>query len=220
MKHLLSAFLIGCALASCSGSDCEDISGATYCKNYVSGYLMPESVEQSDAEGAGGVGFTLKGRVINSGAAYDELAETYGDKSFNRYVVNGPRIAVTDGLLHVKVLTVRDFDALHPAGSDVSDLIDIHYVSFLDYVRSGYRAEPKDVEQYSGMMTYYAVDGARLFSSALQGVNQENSKLIAPEFLLKFNEKPSGDESGLFRLVIQTPDASLETEFDYSFAAQ
>lgn len=210
--------LVALSVSSCSNE--EAISGAIYCKNYVSAYLVPEVVAESDAADGIGMNFTIKGRVINSGTEYEELAETYGDKSFNRYVVYGPRLAVSDGLLGVSVVTVKDFDALHPAGSDVSDLIEIQYISFLDYVKSGYKAEPKDVESYADMMAYYAVDGARLLNSALQSVNYENTRLIAPEFLLKFNKKPTDGESGLFRLVVQTPDASLETEFAYNFAAQ
>ena len=121
MKNYISiVILFFCGLLfSCSEETV--ISGTTYCKTFITGYLTPEtiSVENANSE----IKLTFKGQIITSGKTFDELSKYYNDLTYNRNVIYGPRIAVNDSVCKMTIKTVDDFDASHLAGSDISDFI-------------------------------------------------------------------------------------------------
>lgn len=73
MKNYISiVILFFCGLLfSCSEETV--ISGATYCKTFITGYLTPEtiSVENANSE----IKLTFKGKIITSGKTFDELSK-------------------------------------------------------------------------------------------------------------------------------------------------
>ena len=79
--------------------------------------------------------------MITSGRSFDALSIYYNDLSYNRYTIDGPRTAINDSIYKIEVYTVENFDASHPAGSDISDLIECRYISYYDYIQSGYKKE-------------------------------------------------------------------------------
>lgn len=211
----MALFMLAMSVSFFSCSDKEEITGATYSRTFVTGYLVPQSVVAGRV--GSGVKFTFKGDVITSGVAFDGLSERYNDLSYDRYTVCGPRIAVNDSLRQVNVETVEYFDALHPAGSDVSDLVECRYISYHDYVQSGYKKEEKDAGQYPDLMEYYEIEGAKLLASGLSGINYANSKLVAPDFVLQFNKMPEEKGRYPFRFVFQLAEKQYEVFLEYEF---
>lgn len=214
MKCLVSLFMVAlCAsLFSCS-NDAE--TGATYNKTFITGYMNPEQVvvESIDA----GVEVTFRGDVITSGDVFDDLSKAYNDLSYNRYTTCGPRIAISDALSLIKVETIEYFDATHQAGSDISDLVECQYISYYDYIQSGYKETEKDIESYSDMMEYYGIEGAKLFSDKLSDINYANMNLVAPNFILKFNQTPENSGIYQFKLIFQTQEKVIVTIFECEF---
>ena len=95
----------------------------------------------------------------------------------------------------------RIFDASHPAGSDISDLIECRYISYYDYIQSGYKKEDKDVGQYIDMTEYWGIEGAKMLKDELTKINNRNTKLIAPTLVLKFKKEPENKGKFQFNLV-------------------
>ena len=177
--------------------------------------MNPEQVvvESIDA----GVEVTFRGDVITSGDVFDDLSKAYNDLSYNRYTTCGPRIAISDALSLIKVETIEYFDATHQAGSDISDLIECQYISYYDYIQSGYKEAEKNLESYSDMMEYYSIDGAKLFKYNLSGIDYSHMNLVAPNIIFKFKQTPNKSGKYQFKLIFQTKDNTIESLFECEF---
>lgn len=190
MKVFTYIMMVGalCCLF-CYSKEKEDApTGATFNKTFVTGYLTPESIVISKMNS--GIKITFKGDLITSGRSFDALSIYYNDLSYNRYTIDGPRTAINDSIYKIEVYTVENFDASHPAGSDISDLIECRYISYYDYIQSGYKKEDKDVGQYIDMTEYWGIEGAKMLKDELTKINNRNTKLIAPTLVLKFKKEP------------------------------
>ena len=124
----------------CYSKEKEDApTGATFNKTFVTGYLTPESIVISKMNS--GIKITFKGDLITSGRSFDALSIYYNDLSYNRYTIDGPRTAINDSIYKIEVYTVENFDASHPAGSDISDLIECLYLChvILEFCLSSFR---------------------------------------------------------------------------------
>lgn len=203
---IIAAFFFICA---CN----KEESGATYNKTYITGYKVMEGVVSYEVES--GVKFSIKGDVVTSGDIFDQLSKIYNDTSFNRNTICGPRTAIADEIIGIKAVTAEYFDTLHPAGSDVSDLIECIYVSYYDYVRNGYKEESKSIETFTDMTEYYTLAGAKLFRIGLSEFN--DVKLFAPDFILKFNTEPEKEGEYRFDLNIQSSGKEIKTSFRHTF---
>ena len=193
----------------------EPISGATYNKTCITGYVVPEYFSTGKVDS--GMKFALRGNVITSGDAFKKLSQKYNDVSYNRYTVHGPCQALEDGLCKMKVETIKPFDAEHPADSDISDLIECQYISFCDYIRSGYQKEGEDDEQDLELFGYTLDEGAKLLKEDLQNINYENTQLMTEDLVLTFKKEP--EEKGVYRfiLTLQTQDKGINKVFEYEF---
>lgn len=131
MKVFTYIMMVGalCCLF-CYSKEKEDApTGATFNKTFVTGYLTPESIVISKMNS--GIKITFKGDLITSGRSFDALSIYYNDLSYNRYTIDGPRTAINDSIYKIEVYTVENFDASHPAGSDISDLIECLYICLI-----------------------------------------------------------------------------------------
>lgn len=174
MKVFTYIMMVGalCCLF-CYSKEKEDApTGATFNKTFVTGYLTPESIVISKMNS--GIKITFKGDLITSGRSFDALSIYYNDLSYNRYTIDGPRTAINDSIYKIEVYTVENFDASHPAGSDISDLIECRYISYYDYIQSGYKKEDKDVGQYIDMTEYWGIEGAKMLKDELTKINNAN----------------------------------------------
>ena len=208
---IMVVFIVGC-LTSCSD---EDSSGAIYNKTYITGYLMPESVTTDNSES--GIILTINGNVFTNGDIFNELSKLYNDTSYNRYSTLPPRIAIGETIYKIRIETIDYFDISHPSGSDISDLIECQYISYYDYVQSGYQDEHKNIEDYKDAMEYYHINGAKLFKEKLVDIDYTNMNLCTPGIILKFNEFPENQGKYQFKLVFVTQHNEFETTFSCDF---
>lgn len=216
LNYMLRFFILSVLICNFWGCSKED-TGATYNKTYITGYLNPETILISNIDS--GIELTLEGSVITSGKTFNTLSKVYNDLSYNRYTVCGPRIAINEDIHEIKIETVDNFDSSHPAGSDISELIECSYISYYDYIQSGYKKEEKDVEQYSDLMAYFGIEGAKLLKNKLLNLNSTNTKLVSQNFVLKFNKKPKNKGIYKFKLVLQMSEKRIEIFFEYDFNA-
>lgn len=215
MKNYVSIVLLFFSGLLFSCSEETVISGATYCKTFITGYLTPEtiSVENANSE----IKLTFKGKIITSGKTFDELSKYYNDLTYNRYVVNGPRIAVNDSVCKMTIKTVDDFDASHLAGSDISDLVECQYVSYYDYIHNDYKIVNTKALQTQGLNGYSYIEGAEIKNMNLAEICYDNTKLIAPEFMLKFKKAPEKKGEYHFDLTVILNGEKLTKTIDFVF---
>ena len=217
MKVFTYIMMVGalCCLF-CYSKEKEDApTGATFNKTFVTGYLTPESIVISKMNS--GIKITFKGDLITSGRSFDALSIYYNDLSYNRYTIDGPRTAINDSIYKIEVYTVENFDASHPAGSDISDLIECRYISYYDYIQSGYKKEDKDVGQYIAMTEYWGIEGAKMLKDELTKINNRNTKLIAPTLVLKFKKEPENKGKFQFNLVFHLEEKEIKDSIEYEF---
>jgi hypothetical protein len=208
---IYTLLLLLASLCSCSAED--PVTGFAYSQSCITGYLTPQSVVVSLHSG---IELTLTGEVITSGETFDYWSNFYNDLSYNRYKL-GPCTVIADGLREIKIETDDYFDVSHPAGSDISDLLECNYISFYDYIQNGYKEETKDSEQYEDFGDFLLKDGAKLLKENLCNLNSLNTRLSAPKFILKFKQQPANKGKHSFRIVITVPERQIETSCEYTF---
>jgi hypothetical protein len=152
-----------------------------------------------------------------SGLAKAEQPQILPNHCYNRYTIDGPRTAINDSIYKIEVYTVENFDASHPAGSDISDLIECRYISYYDYIQSGYKKEDKDVGQYIDMTEYWGIEGAKMLKDELTKINNRNTKLIAPTLVLKFKKEPENKGKFQFNLVFHLEEKEIKDSIEYEF---
>ena len=113
---------------------------------------------------------------------FDELCQRNGDVSYENtkrkvgydWVYEYHPCCITPDLFSVELLTERDYDTNHPAGSSVSDCMEVSFQSADYFIREGYPKEKEDA--YTGLTT-----------KLLKDVVPEDLKLlVGPEYLFKF----------------------------------
>ena len=124
--------------------------------SYVQGYTEYGSaiVLEKAADGSINASVRRNGRsaTINSSGAdkdwFNALCNKYGDVSYPNKQGIGmygqyafiPQ-CITPDLVSIDVKANIDFDADHPAGSSLADIMRIRLTSFYDFVRAGYKNE-------------------------------------------------------------------------------
>lgn len=223
MKALILALLIGtiCFLNGCKDVECEPLPSIDYCERYISCYMTPNALAMREFEDADPmcVNLSFSGDLIRSDEkAYDELSARYGDLSFNGYTQAIPRKAVNDSINRIEVKSVARFDAEHPAGSDVSEFVELQYVSYYDFIESGYGEVDKgELSEWGNLDKYHGLDGAAFHKKALPEIKASDTKLMETDFLLKFNKMPEDSGTYQFELVFHMGEKKICTTVECTF---
>ena len=115
------------------------------------------------------------------------------------------------------IKTVDDFDASHLAGIDISDLVECHYVSYYDYIHNDYKIVNTKALQTQGLNGYSYIEGAEIKNMNLADICYDNTKLIAPEFMLKFKKAPEKKGEYHFDLTVILNGEKLTKTIDFVF---
>ncbi len=208
MMYFFCSLLFSC-------SDENKLTGSTFDKTFITGYLTPENIvaENIDSE----VRMTFKGKIDTSGETFDALSQYYHDLSYNRYTVCGPRIAVNDSISKIEIKTVADFDATHPAGSDITDLVACEYVSYYNYIQDGYKLSGAKRDWPQEWHEYSEIEGAEMNKKNLADISYDNTKLLAPNLMLKFKKHPSKSGEYSFNMIIRFKERELSKTFKCVF---
>ena len=75
-------------------------------------------------------------------ARYWGLSYAYGDTVYPGYVMTRPvRYALADTLSGISIITKKDFDEQHPAGSSINDILDLTYLTYKDAIADRWAKE-------------------------------------------------------------------------------
>lgn len=120
-----------------------DYVGSFYRESFIDYYVRPDSLKAA-LRLAGGelfvkLGFFGKEYSYYGGSAeFKRLSRKYGDTYFNRKAPWGIS-ALSEAILSVEVVALTDYDAEHPQGSSLNDIIVFyHSETKLEYIQHGY----------------------------------------------------------------------------------
>ena len=222
MKRLIniSNFLLVALFLCSSMSGCNrypPVSGAIFCETFITSYIFPDKIHLRYGDGC--IPFYVGGSsAVTSGEIFDRLSQYYNDLSYNKWVVNGPNKAILGEIKSIQLETIEAFDEHHPAGSDMSDLVELQYISYYEFVQNGYQEEGSKIkEDYTDMSPYFYVDGAKIYKVKLSEVNYSDMQLISTDFVLKFLGSPKEKGVYHFKLTFQVEYSASETLVEYEF---
>lgn len=216
MKHsfILIAILLASVLSSCVT---EDWTGPLS-KSFVTGFCFPSEIKVTKTDSLG-IRFRFDGEFIHSGEEFDKLCEEYGDVSYNSsHSYTGPCSCLSSGIDSIKVETLSDFDSAHPAGSDVSDLMECAYCTVYEFIQNGYKCfDESDWPSYD--YGFHQLNRYHLNINKLSEINSGNTKLLSSkDLLLMFKAAPDSPGDYKFKVSIMTDGKILEKYFSYQFS--
>ncbi len=216
MKHtfILIAIILVAIFSSCNK---EELHGRRS-KSFVTGYCFPSGITITKTDSTG-IRFRFDGNLIHSGEVFDRLSEKHGDVSYNAcHGHTGPCNCLYSGLVSVKVETMSDFDSVHPAGSDVSDLMECAYCTVYEFIQNGYKCFEENAS-LSWDYGFHQLERYHLNINKLSEINGNNTKLLScGDLLLLFKTFPDSPGDYMFRLSIMIDGRILEKRFSYQFS--
>lgn len=136
-----------------------------------------------------------------SSAKFKELSKANNDLSFNREG-SGFGVCLYKRTESLHVISDAAYDAAHPAGSLLDDIMTVQFSSAEDYLKSGYRS----FNEYLGKTTKPCVDQAGLVIQGPQMIesltefNQIKRTLMHFNFILRLTKAP--DQTGAYCFTI------------------
>ena len=153
---LLAGFIALTLIVGCESDGCKFTYSKYYIENYVDGdlvllpyYAVRSSASDLPAPVSEGFGVSIyEGVYYQSpelkGAQHPDeflrIAERNGDTEFND-LKSPPEqgiIAFADNFTGIKVTSDKDWSAEYPAGTSLNDKMGVRYVSYAEYIESGY----------------------------------------------------------------------------------
>lgn len=151
MKKTLIIFSLILLLNSCDRLD-RDIS-----QSFVLAYFQMENenFQVSQLDSASVVMYTKEATMIGNwksiGKAkkrYTALSEKYGDVSYNRHISVDHELYINPvvdiDIQNIQVVSNNDYDERHPAGSDLSDIINFIGASPYRFIQNNYAKRTSD----------------------------------------------------------------------------
>ena len=217
---VLGVFFLCNFMGSCNRY--PPVSGAIFHETFITYYVVPEQFVVGHS--GGNISLGTRGNIIGDGEVFDTLSRFYNDVSYNTWVWYGPTRAILGEIKSIKLETIEAFDECHLAGSDISDLVELQYISYYDFVQNGYSEEvPQIREDYEDMSVYFGREGAKIYKVKLSEIDYSDMKLVATDFLLKFLSVPKFHSAPIegsvhrFRLTFQTQNNRIETLIEHEF---
>lgn len=160
-------------------------------------------------------------------AAYDALCEKHGDMTFDRIIKIQPWENVmypAVDFVSIKVTSDADFDAEHPEGEPLNDILTFDSCSAKPYIDSGYTEYDKaaDIRKYSVInknLAEVTVDDLTLLGTGQTGYEPVERRDVGYLGILIFNKEPTLSKTHTFTVTMTADDgrvfeASVDMEFE------
>ena len=213
----LSAFLLLLFLSSC------ETGGDVYCRSFVNGYIYaPNKIEVASYYGGEGIAFDIYGSkrvdMFSTGedlTLYDIICKENNDMTYNnniRQIIDGaPRnVSYYPNFASINIVSDMDFDAEHPAGTSLNDVMWIAFRSYYDYIASNYTSK----------VPYSANEGEREYFKKLEELSSDELRLLCHNTLgCAFRKYPDELKEHTITFTITDVNGnSISCSFVYDFA--
>ena len=150
-----------------------------------------------------------------------EFAELYGDTSYTGCVHPGLNRALAYPIDDITIYCEKDFDAEHPAGEPLDDVVKLEFKSFYEFIKNGYQY-PKDISlgtpDNEGAIDYtLSLGDIDATLATLVHIHPFRSQLINVTPLLHFASQPAEAGEYAFTLAVEINGETFETTFTHTF---
>lgn len=147
---LAAFFGLAVVMASCWNLN----SNEYYLRSMVNSYNKPVELKIEETYRVGVLSVSMKSVVggtylspseINGKHFYDFWCEKHGDMSYNRKISfgvgapSGPHEFIAADYTAINIISDTDWDAQHPAGTSLNDIVMFYSASPIEYIKSGYK---------------------------------------------------------------------------------
>ena len=229
MKHLKVGFFGLCAIVLCGTTDCTDnnsqpIDGTVFSTHYIQKYTQAQTLTIRTMPDEGCVKLLIDGNHIthHDETAFRDLYTQYSDTDFNGYLVPYTMQAVATEFTAIDVTCDRAFDAAHPAGSSLADLVTLAGASAYPYLQSGYKASfdwrtaPADYRFEEEPVAHYG-SGFSPINNRLDALSPDDLRLLDPTLYLRFKTSPAQTGTYLFTVTMACAERTLSQTFSLTF---
>jgi hypothetical protein len=209
MKKILLVLLIACGLMSCLKKE------TFFKRSYITNY---KNVTEIELEGSpshfsvlhygGSIGsFQSIGELKET---FDALCEKHGDMTYNRKVTEfqpGEQTVRCIGVdfTSIDIVSDSDFDAEHPAGSSLGDIVLFLFQSLKPYIDSGYTLK---TDRHKGFMSFeYLI--SEIPQGALTMMGGYSNNAIGG---MKFQSQPTLSKTHTFTVTMTADDGRVFTD--------
>ena len=223
MKKYLFLAIAMCFLNGCKNADDEVAVGAYQSPHFISAYLMPAKIEAlSNAPGhlylkvTGDVYRTMVDKDSKNYDIVQYLSNLYGDTFFNQASASSHN-ALAYPIEKITIYCGKDFDAEHPAGEPLDDIVKLNYQSYYEFVESGYTAYKYDNPDWiSPTADHYVLN----FNKVTADVSKLVMVSLADDGSLagvEFDSSPSTPGEYPFTIEMVVNGETLTTDFIFNF---
>lgn len=219
MKRLLFLFISLFALSSCNKEQPE--TGMWYTPYLISNYVLTDKIACSSStlyNNSISLNYYGEDLLASLRATYERFLyfnKLYNDNSFNKANTPGGYSALAYPIDNITLSCDSDYDAKHPAGTPLDDIVKLQFDSYWDFIQNDY--------QYPDWYTMdeYNWYGALRFKYYLSEINSDNTKLASRRVnQLIFTELPTVLGEYNFTLELTTNGETLTTTFTHVFDDQ
>ena len=219
MKRLIFLFISLFSLSSCI-DDGKD-TGVWPTPYMISNYVLTEEIVCSSSEiysnfvSLNYYGEDLLASLRATYERFSYFSKLYNDNSFNKANTPGGYSALAYPIDKITLSCDSDYDAKHPAGTPLDDIVTIEFDSYWDFIQNGY--------QYPDWYTVKEKDwyGSMRLEYYLSEINSDNTKLASRKVnRLLFTELPTVLGGYNFTLELTTNGKTLTTTFTHVFDDQ
>lgn len=150
-----------------------------------------------------------------------ELAEFYGDTSYNRENLPFANSPLAYPIDKITICCDKDFDTEHPAGKPLDDVVKLEFETFYEYVKNGYEI-PADIpyknrkgnEKVAHLLNFEDINAE---VATLVEIFPFNGQMIKVTPIIHFASAPA--EPGEYNFVLETTinGKVFKSEFAYTF---
>jgi hypothetical protein len=146
---------------------------------------------------------------------FSYFSKLYNDDSFYGSTYPGAYSALAYPIDKITLSCDSDYDAKHPAGTPLDDIVKLKFASYRDYIENGYQY-PEWYKKEEGYRR-----GEIPFEYYLSEINSDNTKLASRKVnRLLFTELPTVLGEYNFTLELTTNGETLTTTFTHVFDDQ
>ena len=235
-KLLFMAFavlmLCGCGDSNSLGYDDgtrkpnEEVDGGSSTvasHHFITEYIAPNGIEvHSNAPGhlylkvIGDVYQTFRGKDYEHYDKAEYLSDLYGDISYPGKVQPGEHAALAYPIEKISLWCGKDFDAEHPVGTPLDDIVSLYFETYYDFVQSGYKDYKEDNPEW--------VDPTlEEYLLSFEKVNADITKLTQVSISqnafanVRFNSVPTELGEYPFTVVMTVNGEELRYSFNFTF---
>ena len=186
-------------------------TGLSPSSHFITDYCVPSEIKVNNINGT--LNLVIKGESFGSFREEGkEFAEFYGDTSYKGSTFPGMSSSLAYPIDKITITCDADFDAEHPSGEPLDNIVKLEFHSYYEYIRNGYKF-PEGTSSYY-LLNFCDIDAkvatlVKLKPFVLHLVN------VTP--LIYFASQPETPGEYTFTLEMIINGETFKTEFSYTF---